>query len=196
MKNSTNIILIIAIVIALAVAGYFIFKPKTTTSEEDTEGEGQTNTNTATNKNNDFYPPTTPPIVSPTSPSSPTPPRENSCGYLKYKRESDAPPFKLLPDAELYKNTDSFVNKMRTEGHSDEYISYAAAFLKGMDLALKVDIVRQYSKEILHFKSRAEILRNGNFRLEVQNQKYDVGTLICESNILLRLGLVNRNIFR
>lgn len=197
MKNQSNIlgIILIVVVVVVSIIGYLIFKSNKEKSN-NSEGTDANKTDVNTNKigtDNDFYksspivtPPTTnPPVVTPTK-----------CGYLKYKREADAPPFKLLNDDELWKNGDSFVNRMRAEGHSDDYISYTAAFLKGMDLALHVGIARQYAKEILHFKSRAEITRNGNFRIEIQNQKYDVGTLICEQNLLIRLSTINRNIFK
>lgn len=189
MKDSKNIIFIVLIVVVLGVAGYFIFKPK---KEGNTEGEGENNLKDNTG---DVKPPNFPTNPNPL-PTNPTSNTTTKCGYMKYKRDSDDVVFKLLNDDELYKNGDSFVNKMRADGHSDDYISFAGAFLKGMDLALKTDYVRKYAAEIKDFKAKADIRRDGNFRNELQQQVYDVGTLVCESNMLVRLGLVNRNVFK
>ena len=112
------------------------------------------------------------------------------CGYMRYKRDADDANFKLLNDDELFKNADSFVNKMRIDGHSDDFISFAAAFLKGMDLALKMDLVRKYMKDIQNFKGKADIRRDGNFRMEVQNQVYDVGSLICNPIVSSLFGFL------
>ena len=128
MKNSTNVILIVAVVIVLAVAGYFIFKTKTDLKSEDTEGGG-----TPTDK--DIKSGVIVGDVNPKTPKTPTAP---GCGYMKYRRDAEDSNFKLLNDDELFKNADSFVNKMRVDGHSDDFISFAAAFLKGMDLFSKL----------------------------------------------------------
>lgn len=171
MKNQNNIILIIAIVIVLAVAAYFIFKPKSDKTASDTEGGASTDKDIKSGVIvND---------VNPKTPTSTTTTTSPGCGYMKYKRDTEDPGFKLLTDDELFKNADSFVNKMRVDGHSDDFISFAAAFLKGMDLALKIDLVRKYMKDIQNFKGKADIRRDGNFRTEVQQQVYDVGSLIC-----------------
>ena len=173
MKNSSNTILIVVIVIVLGVAGYFIFKPKPDNTTVSTEGgNGSTLSTDSTNQNVDAI-------------KTSNTPKTSICGYLKYKRDDNDPIFKLLNDQELYINPDSFVNKMRIDGHSDEFISFAAAFLKGMDLALKNDIVKRYSKDISDFKAKAEIRRDKNFRNELQQQVYDVGSLVCDTNLLM-----------
>ena len=172
--GNKNTILIVAIVAVLAIAAFFIFGNKKETTKADTEG-GATGGET-------------PPPTGGTPPTPPTPtPPVTKCGFLKYERDEDDPPFVMLDNAEMWTNNDSFIRSMQKEGHSDDYLSYAGAFLKGMDLALKVSMVKKYKAEIANFKQNAKIKRNSKYSDELQQQTYDVGALVCKKNALMRM---------
>lgn len=167
--GNKNTILIVAIVGILSIAAFFIFGNKKETPTADTEGGATGGT-------------TTPPTGGTTTPTPVT-----KCGFLKYERDEDDPPFVMLDNAEMWTNNDSFIRSMQKEGHSDDYLSYAGAFLKGMDLALKVSMVKKYKAEIANFKQNAKIKRNSKYSDELQQQTYDVGALVCKKNALMRM---------
>ena len=112
---------------------------------------------------------------------------EAKCGKLKYERAANDPEFKMLDKYELVKNPDSFLIKMYAEGHSNDFISFAAAFLKGMNLELSIAMVKKYNKSILDFKENGDISRKSDFFDEVQQQMIDRGSLICEKKALVAL---------
>ena len=163
-KNSK--IIIVVIIAAIGIAVFFYLQKKDTTTPPITPPST----------------PTTPPITPPIVPPAPK-------DILTYVRDNADPAFQMLTQYQLVSSADSFVNSMYLSGYSNDYISFAAAFLKGMDLALTVEMVKKYRKQISEFKTKATIDRLPNFYDEVLQQKYDVGSLIKEKPTLNGLRL-------
>ncbi len=161
---NNKILIYSAIAIAFIIGAYFIFKedkPTTDVKDPDPNTEGGENKGKDKDK----------PLTETNAPAK----KEVPC----YKRDANDAIFKL-PTAQALQ---AFVTAMR-ERYNDEFISYAAAFLKGIDVAINFDNAVKYRQNIKDFMkwsidNNKPIVRQRLFQAEIALQIYNVEDLLC-----------------
>jgi heme-binding NEAT domain protein len=170
MEGKSNIILVVVLI--AIVVGVIVYAQKQKAKP----------TTTATDKDKTKPPTTTTPTTKP--PTTPPKPKVESKCWKRHTGETETFSFPLTYEAEVISTT--FVTKMMEKGNTDDQISAAAAFLKGMDLPLTFAKYIEYKKEFDAFKKvmADDIIRRSNFTNEVRDQVFNPRDLVCEEGLI------------